>query len=323
VVTLGVYSSHHTPLAKLRMTPISAIGLIAVLLTAAGVASYRAMCRRRAELDCAGRLPLDSEGIVVGAAPITLDAGDGAPAVLMVHGGGDTPQTLRYLAEDLHTRGFTVRVPLLPGHGRMLRAFADVSDDAWLRSVHEEMDALSRRHAWTALVGLSMGGALAVRVAATRSALPALCLIAPYLEMPVLVRRAAETSRVWGPMVPYVRAGGARPSIDDPDERTRSLAYGYFTPAALRALARTVTSAVDALPAVRVPTLMLQSRKDNRITPDAASTAFARLGAADKELVWVDGAHVLTVDRDRRRVFEAVAGWMIKHGAPLKHRQVG
>jgi esterase/lipase len=141
--------------------------------------------------------------------------------------------------------------------------------------------------------------------------------------MPVLVRRAALTSRLWGPAVPYVRAGGTRPSIDDPDERPRSLAYGYFTPAALRALARTVTSAVAALPAVRIPTLMLQSREDNRISPEAATFAFARLGAADKELVWVDGAHVLTVDRDRVRVFEEVAGWLIRHGAPLKRRQAG
>lgn len=279
---------------------------------------------RRIEEECGSRLPLASDGIVVGAAPIDLDGSEGAPAVMLVHGAGDTPQTLRYLAEDLHARGFTVRVPLLPGHGRALRAFAEVDADSWFDQVVAEFDRLAERHVWTGLVGLSMGGALAVRLAAARPTIPALALVAPYLTMPRIVQGAAMTSRLWGPLLPYVRSAGARPSIHDPDERARSLAYGYFTPAALRALLATVRAASAALPRVHVPTVVMQSRDDNRIAPDDALRAFALLGAHTKELCWVAGAHVLTVDRARAQVFDTIAQWLEARGArPLPRQHAG
>jgi carboxylesterase len=274
---------------------------------------------RVAEADCAVRLPLRPDGTVDGAGPIALDAGAGAPAVLLLHGGGDTPQTLRYMAAHLHARGFTVRAPLLPGHGRAIREFSGVSADAWLAHARAELESLRATHEWVAVVGLSMGGAIAVRLAAALPDLPALCLVAPYLAMPAIVRHVARTAPLWGPFVPYVRAtGGRRPSIADPEERARSLAYGWFTPAALRALAATVDRAAAALPQVTAPTLMAQSRDDNRIAPDEALRAFARLGAAEKQVVWVPGAHVVTVDLGRAQVFDAVERWLEAHGADVR-----
>ena len=285
--------------------------LLVLTATALTAAHLRARRVRRAEAECAARLPLGPDGTVDGAGPISLDAGTGAPAVLLLHGGGDTPQTLRYLAEHLHARGFTVRAPLLPGHGRAVREFADVSADAWLAHARAELDALRAVHDWVAVVGLSMGGAIAVRLAATASDLPALCLVAPYLAMPPLVRGVARSAPLWGSVVPYVRVrDGRRPSIADPEERARSLAYGWFTPAALRALAATVDRAAAALPRVTAPTFVAHSRDDNRIAPDAALRAFARLGAAEKQLVWVPGAHVVTVDLGRAQLFDAVERWL-------------
>src|ERR1041384_2141032 len=75
------------------------------------------------------RRRLGPDGIVIGGGGLTL-ARDNAPAVLLLHGAGDTPQTLRYLAEFLHRRGFHVAAPLLPGHGRSVGEFRRVTADA-------------------------------------------------------------------------------------------------------------------------------------------------------------------------------------------------
>jgi carboxylesterase len=84
-----------------------------------------------------------------------------------------------------------------------------------------------------------------------------------------------------------------------------------FTPAALRALRVTVRRAFALLPRVAAPTLVIQSREDNRITPTDARRAFDRIGAPDKELVWIEGAaHVITVDYGRERVFAMVGDWL-------------
>src|SRR3569833_2186315 len=68
------------------------------------------------------------DGIVVGAEPIHVAGSNGA-AVLLIHGCGDTPQTLRHLAEAFANRGYSVEAPLLPGHGRDLEAFDAHSAD--------------------------------------------------------------------------------------------------------------------------------------------------------------------------------------------------
>src|SRR5437773_7677925 len=76
------------------------------------------------------------DGIILGAASIDLPRPD-APAVLLLHGAGDTPQTLRGLAHHLHGRGYHVCAPLLPGHGRAIEEFSHVSAVQLLAAARE------------------------------------------------------------------------------------------------------------------------------------------------------------------------------------------
>ena len=239
----------------------------------------------------------------------------GAPAVLLVHGAGDTPQTLRALGEFLHVQGFAVAAPLLPGHGTRVREFRRVTSAAWRAAVLAAYDDLAVGRPWTGLVGLSMGGALAALTAAERPALRALVLIAPYLEIPRGLRLTAALARVIGVAAPYVPSQDVR-SVRDPEAAARGLAYGVFTPAAVRALRATADAASAALARVRTPTLVIQSRQDNRVVPGVAVRAVARLGADDKRLEWVsEGGHVITVDYGKERVFALTGDWLSSHGA--------
>jgi carboxylesterase len=155
-----------------------------------------------------------------------------------------------------------------------------------------------------------MGGALAIQVAAATPDLPALGLVAPYLAMRPRATRLARTSRIWGMVVPAFGSSEGF-SIRDPEERRKSLAYGAFTAGALRALYVTVQRAVAALPRVAAPTLVIQSREDNRIGVEDAERAFAQLGAREKRLEWIAGAaHIITVDFGREHVIELLASWM-------------
>ena len=296
------------------------VATLAAAIALLGLVIYRArQGASRLREDTLRRLPVGKDGIIPGAEPFEFSHGPEAPAILLLHGGGDTPQTLRYFAEYLYARGYNVRVPLLPGHGRTLREFSTVSAGEWTEAARAAYRELARENRWVALSGLSMGGALAVQLAAEERSIPAVALLAPYVAMPRRVVLAARLSPFWGAAVPYVSSvdRAAATSIQDQAEAARSLGYGVFTPAALRALRATVGRAIDALPNVTSPTLMIQSRQDNRIPADAAQRAFDRLGAPDKELVWVTGAgHVLTVDFGRDRVFQLVADFLDRHRLP-------
>lgn len=283
---------------------------LAFLAAVIGRATYPAIVERRRE-----RVrPTGPGGVIAGAETIDLPSPRGT-GVLLIHGGGDTPQALYGLARFLHERGFAVRAPLLPSHGRKLGALKNASASEWAATVRHEYDELRAIHEHVAVVGLSMGGALAIALAAERE-VEALVLLAPYVEMPPLVDRLAKTSRFWGWLFPYFSTRGQE-SIHDPQAAKEGLGHGILTPAALRAIAEVVRAADEALPRVKAPTLIIQSREDNRIPPEIAERGFARLGAQVKRFVWTIGAgHVITVDFGRERVFELTAQWIERYQNP-------
>lgn len=286
---------------------------IALIAAAVGRALYPVVVERRRRQS----RPLGPGGIIAGAETIDLPTPRGT-AVLLIHGGGDTPQALYGLARHLHERGFAVRAPLLPSHGRDLSALRDSSAAEWAAAVRREFDELRNAHEHVAVVGLSMGGALAIALAAERQDVEALVLLAPYVDMPPLVRRLAITSKAWGWLVPYFSTRGTA-SIHDPNAAARALGHGILTPAALRAISEVVAAADAALPRVKAPTLIIQSREDNRIAPEIAERGFARLGAPVKRFVWTAGAgHVISVDFGHERVFDWTARWIERYQNPAR-----
>src|SRR6185295_12120166 len=125
---------------------------------------------------------------------------------------------------------------------------------------------------------------------------------------------------VLGVLFPFLRGGGDR-SIRDPNEAARNLAYGFATPRLLVELRRVVERARVAAPTVSAPTLVVQSRQDNRIPPDAAERAFSLFRVPDRRLLWTEGnGHIITVDYGRQAVFAAVADWLEAHATEVHHR---
>jgi carboxylesterase len=266
--------------------------------------------RRHVERLVSSRLPAGPHGIIPGAEPIALTAADAPMGVVLLHGFGDTPQTLASLARALHTGGLDVDVPLLPGHGRTLREFASSTGSEWLASARAALAAMRARHPRVALVGLSLGGALAATVAADDPELAALVLLAPYVDAPLLFRVLVRAAPAIGMVLPYVGGEGAQ-SILDPEARSQALAYGATTPQLVRELVNAADAARASLPRITAPTLYVQSREDNRITEKVARRAFALLGARTKKLEMLSGCgHVLTVDFCRERVAALVSEWL-------------
>src|SRR2546423_5506022 len=200
--------------------------------------------------------------IIKGAETIDLREG-GSHGVLLLHGFGDTPQTLSLFARHLVKRGFAVYAPLLPGHGRTMKEFMRSRADDWVRAAMNALTDMRRRYATVSVSGLSMGGALAVIIAADRTDIKSLVLFAPYLGMPRWLRGAALTFWAWGRMVGPVRAESPL-SIHDPIEREKNLAYGEVTGRMIFELARVVRRAKDGLPQSSAPALIIHATAKQR-----------------------------------------------------------
>lgn len=293
---------------------------LAALLGAVVLAGVLAVRRHRALV--AGRRawraahPPAADGIVPGAGSLVLRGSD-TRAALLLHGFGDTPQSLARQAHALHARGWTVHAPLLPGHGRTLEEFEHSNAAQWMACAREAYDALARSHVSVAVVGLSMGGALAVRVVAEAARAPsALVLIVPYLDLSANARAWTTVWPLWSLWRAWV-PGNPVASIHDPDARRESLGYGSATPRLLRELRRVVERATAVVGRVLTPTLAIFSTADYRISPEGARRTFAAIGAADKVIHWVESSgHVVTVDYDADEVSERVIDWLERHPFP-------
>ncbi len=141
--------------------------------------------------------------------------------VLVLHGFGDTPQSVSELARALQARGYTVSAPLLAGHGRTLREFAASGGDEWFAGARAALDDLQLRCTEIFVVGQSLGGALATILAAETPIVRAIVLLVPYFDVPPAVRRIMPIEPVLQAALPYITTADDR-SIHDP-ERTRAL----------------------------------------------------------------------------------------------------
>lgn len=278
------------------------LGIVTFLWAQRGL---RAWLRERA---FATRFPLGSDGFVRGAEPRTYGARS-ERALLLLHGYNDSPYSVDHIARAAHEAGWTVRVPLLPGHGRMLRAFDAWTAEEVIALARDEYAQLRATHRTVVVGGLSMGGAAAAWVAA-ESSVDGLILLAPMLFVPRPMEVAVSTARLWSLLTKYIGGGGRR-SIRDPAAAARSISYGCSTRRSLEALERIARGTAVRLGFVRVPTLVIQSEEDNRLPADQSRHAVARIGAKDRTMVWTRGSgHVITLDYGWEKVAATTVEWL-------------
>lgn len=268
---------------------------------------------RTAERAIADHLPLGSDGIIRGAQSIYY--GGHSRAALLLHGLGDTPQSLTTLANRLAEAGWTVSAPLLPGHGRTLARFSATGATHWVTAAAEAYDELARQHAVVVVCGQSMGALIAIELAA-RLPLPSLVLLAPYIAMPRLARAVGAAWPLFQLVYPIMRTRDKR-SIQDPAAESQSLGFGYATPRLLFELSRMVRRARRDLRAIRSPTLVIYSREDNRVPPQEVVRALTRIEHPVKAVHLVSGCgHVLTADYCKDQVATLVIEWLERSTSP-------
>lgn len=245
-----------------------------------------------------------------------FELGQGPDAVLLLHGFAGSPFELRPLAYALAARGFRCKVPLLPGHGPA-GGLSVTTDEDWLRGGEEAFAALRREAVGRIfLVGFSMGGAAAIRIAAARgSELSGLVLMAPALALkgPSALYRSLFRHRLPTMLWRRVEKGPG-------DLLDRSVAMPSLPAIPTRAAAsldRMIEAAREALPRVEAPALVLWGARDRVVPRRAAEEAAARLGSGPAPLVVLpNSAHQLALDGDRETVGKLVASFF--EGLPMQ-----
>ena len=240
-----------------------------------------------------------------GAEPISLDGGD--VGVLLCHGFTGTPSSLRGWAEHLAGEGYSVRVPRLPGHGTTWQEMNRTRWPDWYSEVDRAFGDLRARCRAVVVGGLSMGGALALRLAEEHgSQVAGLVVVNPSVRLEDRRLAALPVLRHLVPSLP-----GIASDIKKPGET--ELAYDRTPLHALHSSLQLCRDVVRDLPQVTAPLLVLRSSVDHVVPASSAALVLSRVSSTDvREIVLQNSYHVATQDNDAEQIFTASAQFVAR-----------
>lgn len=259
--------------------------------------------------------------------------GDSAPfwfsgnddvGVLCIHGFTGTPFEVRHLGRRLSEGGFTVSGPVLPGHTTSIDELDRTTWREWYGQVERSFDELRSRCARVAVVGQSLGGLLALYLAAQRGPeLASVTALATPLWLFPMARAAVWATRPGGPVTARVaRTVQKLPKLGGSDVRDREMqrqnpCYRAVPVRALHQLVAFMGEVDRHLHQVRVPTLVMHGRNDHT-APFACSQRIASgVGATTvKHRALERSYHLIAVDVERDLVAEEVAAFVRAHALP-------
>ena len=229
-------------------------------------------------------------------------AGSGKNAhigVLLVHGFTGSPASMRPWGEFLHSHGYTVRVPLLAGHGTKVEDLNHVKWKEWPAKVESEISQLRKSCDRIVVVGLSMGGGTVLHVASHhKESIDGLILVNPMIHVKGLpVELAFLISRIQK----------MRTSVGDDIKRPGVTEWGYdaLPTRGIYQLLKMLRETRKNLHRVTVPVQLFHSVDDHTLPVSNTEIIMEEIGSSDKNRIdLVNSFHVATLDYDQELIFQ-------------------
>ena len=224
---------------------------------------------------------------------------DGSPTgVLLCHGFTGSPQSLRPWAEYLAAAGLTVDLPRLAGHGTSWQELNLTRWEDWYGTVDRALTRLHDRCDEVFVMGLSVGGALSLRLAEQRPAdIRGLVLVNPSLLTKRPDRHFLPAVRL---LLPSVR--GVASDIKKPG--AAELGYDRVPLRAAYSLSKLWAVTRKDLHRVTAPILLFRSSEDHVVEPDSCERLHAAVTSDVEEVLLENSYHVATLDYDAQTIFE-------------------
>jgi carboxylesterase len=260
---------------------------------------------------------MDRFPIIPGAEPwsATGSGARGAIAMVVSHGLTGNPVSTRPLGEALAAKGFTVEVVRLPGHGTHWRDMFHTRYRDWRGEVARAARAHHEAGRRVVVVGLSLGGTIAVDLACSMpdvvaAAVPINCTI---LDREGVVAKLAPLLRY---VLPVVFAGMAGLVKNDIAKGGDEKAYGMLPAAAGGSVLSELARIRAAIPRAAVPMLVAYSPQDHSVPPENSRALLRMLSGKDAtELVLERSYHVATLDYDLDLLVEKITEFGDRVGA--------
>lgn len=227
---------------------------------------------------------------------------------LLIHGFTSSPTEMAGLAEMLRARGYCVGVPLLPGHATRPEELINVTHQQWIATVADALRGLQSSTSKQIVIGQSMGGVLALHLAANFDC-TAVAVLAPALKL--------VPWKEWGVRfaAPFnlTRRKRRGPDVRDDHGRAKLDSYWEYPLLATREVFRLQRLVRSELGRITMPLFVVHSVNDHTVPVSNVDYVLARVQSTYVEKMLVqDSYHVLTVDHDHPRIFARILDFMQK-----------
>lgn len=229
--------------------------------------------------------------------------GNNRKAVLLIHGYTGTPSEMLPLGRYLNELGYTVLCRRLPGHGTSVGDLERTTADDWYAAAKDACEGLLGRYEDVYVAGLSMGGLLAIKLAAL---LPV--KKAAFISTPIFVQdKRAQLLGILRFFIHYLPK--RKKNYHELDKYC--ISYDRMPTKPLTSLFALLQECKQKfLGRITIPCLILQSQIEHTVKPKSAQYIYDNLRTALKKLVWFKhSGHILTLDVEHEQVFHELASF--------------
>lgn len=229
----------------------------------------------------------------------------GPTGVLLIHGFTATTAEVRPLAERLHSKGYTISAPLLPGHGTSPKDANRYSWKDWLDTSETAYREISSCCDRVFVGGESAGAVLVLYLASHHPEISGVLAYAPALSL----------SLTWWDKLklylfaPFVSSASKGLSVDDMPWQ----GYWDFPLRGTIQLLRLQRQVRLLLPDIRRPILIVQGRLDERVPPEIPGLIAGQVRSTVKEIHWMEqSSHVVILDHELDQVAEVTLDFLAR-----------
>jgi carboxylesterase len=228
--------------------------------------------------------------------------------VLLCHGFTGSPASLRPWAEHLADAGLTVSVPRLPGHGTTWQEMARTRWEDWYAEADRSYEELRGQVSEVFVMGLSMGGCLALRLAELYGpGVRGLVLVNPSLAPDTKLFLLAPVLKLVVPSLPGIAS-------DIKKEGVTELGYTRVPVRAAATLPALWRLTQSRLSDVTQPVLVYRSTVDHVVGPASMRVLRSALPAGQLTVrECPDSYHVAILDNDAPAIFAGSLDFVRAH----------
>lgn len=224
--------------------------------------------------------------------------GSNKRGILIFHGFTGAPDEMLYIGNILNKNGFTIYIPLLPGHGTKWRDLNRVKSQDIIKFIDHSYRFIHNICEDIYLIGFSLGGALALYTAENFS-IKKIVLINPM----VLQDFASFLGSTFSFIVP------AFPARSDINDKSVSLKahYSVYPLKGLKEYIKVSRSAALNIKRISSPVYIFRSTQDHLVSAKNTKFIFNNVSSLNKKIIPLKHSfHVAVMDFDKDFIAEKI-----------------